>query len=119
MGVAFCPGCFQKQQRIDQLEQENQRLQQQLRYRQRQTEEGFFGSSTPSSKIPLKPQTPEASRSDPGGGAAGHTGHGRKSLAPSQADRLETIPAPATCRTVEARSRTKGYAFARSWTAPR
>ncbi|MGH2621516.1 MAG: IS66 family transposase, partial [Anaerolineales bacterium] len=74
-----------------------QRLQQQLRYRQRQTEEGFFGSSTPSSKIPLKPQTPEASRSDPGGAAAGHTGHGRKTLAPSQADRLETIPAPATC----------------------
>jgi len=44
MGVAFCPHCFEKQQRIDQLEQENQRLKQQLRYRQRQAEQGFFGS---------------------------------------------------------------------------
>ena len=38
MGVAFCPHCFEKQQRIDPLEQENQRLKQPLRYRQRQAE---------------------------------------------------------------------------------
>ena len=33
MGVAFCPNCFEKQ-----------RLKQPLRYRQRQAEQGFFGS---------------------------------------------------------------------------
>lgn len=54
MGVAFCPHCFEKQQRIDQFQQENQHLKQQLRYRQRQAEQGFFGSSTPSSKVALK-----------------------------------------------------------------
>jgi transposase len=97
MGVTFCPGCFDKQQRIDQLEQENHRLQQQLRYRQRQAEEGFFGSSTPSSKIPLKPPTAEENRSHPGGAQAGHAGHGRQCLAASQADHLETLSAPSVC----------------------
>jgi hypothetical protein len=72
MGVAVCPNCFEKQQRIDQLEQENQRLKQQLRYRQRQAEQGFFGSSTPSSKVALKANTADANRSDPGGLKAGH-----------------------------------------------
>jgi transposase len=111
MGVAFCSGCFQKQQRIDQLEQENQRLKQQLRYRQRQTEEGFFGSSTPSSQMPLKPQTPEANRSHPGGATAGHPGHGRKSLAPAQADRLETILAPSACPDCGGPLQDKGIRF--------
>ena len=97
MGVAFCPGCFDKQQRIDQLEQENQRLKQQLRYRQRQAEEGFFGSATPSSKLPLKANTAESNGSHSGGAPPGHVGHGRKTLAPSQADRLETLPAPSAC----------------------
>lgn len=110
-GVAFCPGCFQKQQRIDQLEQEHQRLKQQLRYRQRQSEEGFFGSATPSSKRPLKPQTPEANRSHPGGAPAGHPGHGRQSLAPSQADRLETILAPAACPDCGGPLQDKGIRF--------
>jgi transposase len=97
MGLTFCPGCFDKQQRIDQLEQENQRLKQQLHYRQRQAEEGFFGSSTPSSKIPLKPLTAEENRSHPGGAQAGHAGHGRQGLAASQADHLETLSAPSVC----------------------
>jgi hypothetical protein len=36
MSVNFCPGCFEKQRRIDQLEEEVRRLKQKLRYRERQ-----------------------------------------------------------------------------------
>ena len=97
MGGAFCPNCFEKQQRIDQLEQENQRLKQQLRYRQRQAEQGFFGSSTPSSKVPLKANRADANHPDPGGLKAGHPGHGRQAIPPLEADRIETVPAPSDC----------------------
>ena len=52
-GRRYCPGCFEKQSKIDQLLEENQRLRQKLRYEERKAKEGFFGSSTPSSKIPF------------------------------------------------------------------
>ncbi len=52
--MSFCQGCLEKQQKIDQLSEENQRLKAQLRYRQRKPTEGFFGSSTPSAKQPVK-----------------------------------------------------------------
>jgi len=97
MSGAFCPGCFEKQQRIDRLEEENQRLKQQLRYRQRQAEEGFFGSATPSAKIPLKPNTSEERRCSPGGLKPGHPGHGRQSISPQQADRVEDVPVASRC----------------------
>ena len=53
-GRRYCPGCFEKQSKIDQLREENERLRQKLRYEERKVKEGFFGSSTPSSKIPIK-----------------------------------------------------------------
>lgn len=53
MGVNFCPGCFEKQRRIDQLQEEVRSLKQKLRYRQRQAQEGAFGSSTPSARRPF------------------------------------------------------------------
>ena len=97
MSVAMCPGCFEKQQRIDRLEEENQRLKQQLRYRQRQAEQGFFGSATPSSKIPLKANSADEKKSLPGGLKPGHAGYGRQGIEPNQADRLEDIPADPRC----------------------
>ena len=54
MRRAFCERCLEKQRRIDQLLEENQRLKAQLRYRERQATEGFFGSSTPSARRPVK-----------------------------------------------------------------
>ena len=62
MNRSFCGECFEKQQRIDRLSEENERLRGQLRYRERTREEGFFGSSTPSSKMPVKPNVVEAGR---------------------------------------------------------
>jgi transposase len=72
----YCPGCFEKQRKIDQLLEENENLKQKLRYQEHKAREGFFGSSTPSSKIPLKPnQSAERKRK---GAKAGHKGTGRK-----------------------------------------
>lgn len=97
MGVNFCPGCFEKQRRIDQLEEEVRRLKQQLRYRQRQAEEGPFGSSASSARRPFKANTPEEERAKLGGARRGHEGHGRATIEAAQADRWETVPVGDAC----------------------
>ena len=71
-----CPECLKKQRLIDALQEENQRLKQKLRYQERKNQEGFFGSSTPSSQIPLKPHRREGGRK-PKGARPGHLGRGR------------------------------------------
>ena len=38
--MAYCKDCLEKQLRIDELTEENKRLKQQLRYRERKEEEG-------------------------------------------------------------------------------
>lgn len=97
MGVNFCPGCFEKQRRIDQLEEELRRLKQQLRYRERQAEEGPFGSSTPSARRPFKANTSEQQRAKAGGARRGHPGHGRATIPVGQADRCPSVPVGNTC----------------------
>ena len=72
---SYCPGCFEKQRKIDQLLEENQNLKEKLRYQERKAQEGFFGSSTPSSKIPLKPD--QGAERKPKGAKAGHKGAGQ------------------------------------------
>jgi hypothetical protein len=52
--MSYCPQCFEKQRKIDELEEELVLLKAKLRYQERTVKEGFFGSSTPSSKIPVK-----------------------------------------------------------------
>lgn len=56
MSLIYCPECLRKQQRINELEEENVAMKGRLRYQERTAAEGPFGSSTPSSKIPVKPQ---------------------------------------------------------------
>lgn len=58
MNLSFCLACFEKQRKIDQLEEENRRLKQQLRYRQEKEKQGFFGAATSSAKRPLKANSP-------------------------------------------------------------
>ena len=50
MALIGCAECLKKQREIDRLREENTRLKQQLRYRQRQAAQGPFGSSTPSAQ---------------------------------------------------------------------
>jgi transposase len=74
-----CPVCLQKQREIDDLKEENRRLRSALHSQQRKMEEGAFGSSTPSSKISVKPNV-EAKEKKPKGARPGHPGKGRKDL---------------------------------------
>jgi hypothetical protein len=88
---------LKKQQEIDRLREENARLKDRLRYQQRTAKEGFFGSSTPSSKIAVKPSPPIEPAPRFGGARPGHVGHGRHTIPPEQADRVERVPAPERC----------------------
>lgn len=98
MAITFCRGCFEKQIAIDRLEQENARLRQKLRYEERRGKEGLFGSSTPSSKLPVKTNTPAPTTRKPRGARQGHQGNGRKLIAETAADRVIDIAAdPESC----------------------
>ena len=56
-----------------------------------------FGSSTPSSRIPVKENSSEESRKRMGGLKAGHAGHGRKRIPEAEADEVVDLPAPRVC----------------------
>jgi len=91
MGINRCSECWAKQEIIDRLTVENQSLKQRLRNRERKEREGFFGSSTPSSKLPVKPNSAEPMQGKPKGGQPGHCGGGgRKTF--TQADRIVEVP---------------------------
>ena len=62
---------------VDKLRHENARLKKQLGRRDRTINETPFGSSTPSSKRPVKPNSSEENRRKMGGAKKGHRGHGR------------------------------------------
>ncbi len=96
-GPAFCQECLGKQQKIDRLEEELRRVKAQLRYQQRTAKEGPFGSSTPSSKVPLKANSLEENQARKGGARNGHPGHGRRQLPPGQAERMIPVHLPACC----------------------
>jgi len=97
MAINTCPECLKKQQRIDQLLEENQRLKRKLRYQERMGKEGFFGSSTPSSKLPFKADMPQDVEKKKSGARIGHKGWGRKTFDESTADRVVELPALPTC----------------------
>ena len=92
-----CKACLQKQQKIDRLEDELRRVKAKLRYQERTAKEGPFGSSTPSSKVPLKANSLEENQARKGGAKPGHPGHGRKRLQPAQSERTIPIHGPTTC----------------------
>lgn len=84
----YCEQCFQKQLKIDALTEEVTRLKAKVRYLERKEQEGYFGSSTPSSKVPVKANTPEENQRKRGGLKKGHPGHGREGLDESEADHI-------------------------------
>ncbi len=94
MTGGLCKKCFEKQCIIDKQSEEIVALKAKLRHQERKAKEGFFGSSTPSSKKPLKVISLEENQKKRGGAKPGHTGHGRKKINPDQADEIHTIEAP-------------------------
>jgi transposase len=97
MSLTYCPECLKKQQRINELEEENAALKSRLRHQERSAAEGPFGSSTPSSKVPIKPSALPERQARRGGARPGHAGHGRRRVAAPDADRVVETPPPARC----------------------
>lgn len=95
--MTYCKQCFNKQQTINELEEEISSLKNKLHYQQRSAKEGFFGSSTPSSKLPVKPNSSTGHQRNRGGGKLGHQGHGRASICEEDADNVEKIRIGNTC----------------------
>ncbi len=90
MAVNGCPICLEKQRRIDDLEDEVRGLRATLGREQRKAQEGFFGSSTPSSKKPMKKNV-EKKDEKPKGARPGHKGNGRKGHEEGTADRTVDV----------------------------
>ena len=90
MPVNSCPLCLDKQREIDDLREENQRLRAELNREKRKMEDGAFGSSTPSSKRPIKPNSDEKEKK-PKGARPGHKGNGRKSHKDESADKIVEV----------------------------
>ena len=95
--MTYCKECLSKQQKINNLEEEIITLKSKLRYQERTVKEGFFGSSTSSAKIPVKPNRQKEHQRNRGGGKVGHQGHGRGSICEEDADKVEKIPIGDIC----------------------
>ena len=95
--MSYCRQCLEKQQKIDELKEELVLLKAKLHYQERTAKEGFFGSSTPSSKIPVKANSSTQCRSNNGGGKPGHKGHGRTCIGEHDADQVETASVGNLC----------------------
>jgi len=89
--INYCPGCFEKQRKIDELTEEVKRLKAKLNYLERKEQEGYFGSSTPSSQVPLKTNALKENQGKRGGAKPGHRGHGRQRFGESGADRVVRV----------------------------
>ena len=97
MTMAYCIGCLKKQKKIKELEEEIARLKNKLCHQRRTATEGFFGSSTPSSKVPVKPNSSTKHQRNRGGGKPGHIGHGRSSICEQDADYVERVDIDNVC----------------------
>lgn len=93
----YCSDCLAKQQEIDRLREENTRLKASLRYQQRSAKEAPFGSSTPSGKQALKPNSLEENQRKKGGAQPGHRGRGRRRPRPEDITRHQAVPGPTQC----------------------
>jgi len=109
MAVNGCPVCLDKQRRIDELEDEVKRLRDKLRYQERREEDGFFGSSTPSSKKPIKPNT-TAKEQNPRGARPGHKGVGRTSHTDGSDRTVDVEPEGQMCPDCGTPLENKGWA---------
>lgn len=104
----YCESCFEKQRKIDRLEEEVVRLKAEVARHKAKTEDGYFGSSTPSSKKPFKESGRKEKKN--GGAGQGHPGHGRRSVNHDEADRVEYHDLEDKCPNCNSKLRQKGNA---------
>ena len=93
--VVYCKDCYEKQQKIDQLKVEVERLRNRLNDRKRAQLALVDSPHTPSSKIILKPNVKKEKLRP--GAKKGHKGHGRKPAEKETADRYCRIDMPTVC----------------------
>jgi len=105
----YCPGCLQKQQVIDGLKEEIIRLKDRLRHQERNALEAPFGSSTPSAKLAVKPNSLADNQKKKGGAKPGHAGYGRWQPATGEVTRTERVPGLQKCPGCGADLLAKGY----------
>jgi transposase len=84
--MAYCKACLEKDLKIEELKETIKSLQAKLNYRARKEQEGYFGASTPSARVPFKGNAPEEKTNKKGGGVPGHKGHGRRTHTEESAD---------------------------------
>jgi len=92
--MTICEGCLEKNRKIYRLQEDIKRLRQKLNYEQKKLKDGYFGSSTPSSKKPFKSNTQNHNN---GGAKKGHKGYGRKSFIENEADKIIELPIGEKC----------------------
>jgi transposase len=93
-----CSECIKKQEEIFRLREELKRVKAQLLRQERKMTDGYFGSSTPSSKKPVKSNIVKNGVAKKRGGAkSGHKGNGRQSVSAKQADRVEEVNVDGGC----------------------
>ncbi len=105
----YCRDCLHKQQEIDRLKEEIVRLKGRLRYQERNAREAPFGSSTPSAKLTVKPNSLEDNQKKKGGAKPGHTGFGRSPPQPQEVTRTERLMGPERCPHCGTRLLSKGF----------
>jgi transposase len=91
-GVNLCEGCLQKQLIIDRQKQEILALKQKLNLQDKRLKEGFFGSSTPSSQLPVKENSLAQNQAKRGGAQPGHPPNKRQAFTPEQAHEIRLLP---------------------------
>ena len=104
LNVACCRGCLSKMVEIDRLKKErdrlrreNARLKEQLGRTPRTINEAPFGSSTPSSKLPVKQNSTDQNRRNMGGARQGHRGYGRPGPDSTPDATVRRVSCPPTC----------------------
>ena len=107
--LQYCPDCLRKQQEIDRLKEENTRLKDRLRYQERNAKEAPFGSSTPSAKLVIKPNSLADNQKRKGGAKPGHAGGGRRQPQPEEITRTQRVRGPRECPECGARLSAKGF----------
>ena len=93
--VVYCEGCYEKQQTIDKLKEEVERIRHKLNDRKRSLNALHDNPHTPSSKVLFKPNIKEE-KSRPGA-KLGHKGNKRKAPDRATADRYCRIEMPTVC----------------------
>lgn len=98
-GILCCKGCLEKQIKIDRLEDQVVQLKAKIAYQKKKQATGFFGSNTPSAKLPIKANVSTTETKKKSGSKDGHAGHGRHGFCAEEADEIidEGIKAGETC----------------------